>query len=102
MERSEFVFDSIDLLYYKLHKISLNWGGSYEDSLRWLKNKQTTINPKNTDDKCFQYAITLLLNYKGIIKGLQRITKMKPFINQYNWKEINFPSNKRRLGKVIK
>ena len=102
MERSEFVFDSIDLLYYKLHKISLNWGGSYEDSLRWLKNKQTTINPKNTDDKCFQYAITLLLNYEGIIKDLQRITKMKPFINQYNWKEINFPSNERRLGKVIK
>ena len=61
MERSEFVFDSIDLLYCKLHKILLNWGGSYEDSLRWLKKKETTTNPKNSDDKCFQYAITLLL-----------------------------------------
>ena len=28
MKRSEFVFDSIDLLCYKLHKISLNRGGS--------------------------------------------------------------------------
>ena len=28
MKRSEFVFDSIDLLYYKLHKININRGGS--------------------------------------------------------------------------
>ena len=31
MKGSEFVFDSIDLLYYKLHKINLNRGGSYID-----------------------------------------------------------------------
>ena len=43
---SEFVFDSVDLLYYKLHKISLNRGGSYTDSSKWLKNKKAT-NPKN-------------------------------------------------------
>ena len=34
MKGSEFVFDSIDLLYYKLHKISLNQNGSYIDSLK--------------------------------------------------------------------
>ena len=32
MRGSKFVFDSVDLLYYKLHKISLNRGGSYIDS----------------------------------------------------------------------
>ena len=25
---------------------------------------------------------------------MQRIVKMKPFINKYNWEEINFPSEK--------
>ena len=25
-------------------------------------------------------------------KDLQRISTVKPFINQYNWKEIGFPS----------
>ena len=59
---SEFVFDSIDLLYYKLHKISLNRGGSYIDSTEWLKNKTATINPKNNDGKYFQFAITEALN----------------------------------------
>ena len=30
MKGSKFVFDSADSLYYKLHKISLNRGGSYK------------------------------------------------------------------------
>ena len=53
MKGSEFVFDNIDSLHYKLHKISLNRGGSYIDSPEWLENKKATINPKNNDDKCF-------------------------------------------------
>ena len=60
---SEFVFDSVDLLYYKFHKISLNRGRSYIDSAKWLKNKKTTINPKNDDDKYLQYAATVALNH---------------------------------------
>ena len=53
MRGSEFVFDSIDLLYYNLHEMSLNRGGSYIDSPKWLKNKKATINSKNNDDKRF-------------------------------------------------
>ena len=44
MRGSEFVNDSIDLLYYKLHRISLNRGGPYIDSPEWLKNKRVTKN----------------------------------------------------------
>ena len=32
MKGSKFVFDSVDLLHYKPHKISLNCDGSYTDS----------------------------------------------------------------------
>ena len=32
MRRSEFAFDNVDSLYNKLHKVSLNRGGSYMDS----------------------------------------------------------------------
>ena len=63
MKGSEFVFDSIDLLHYNLNKISLNRGGSYVDFHKWFKNEKVTINPKNNDDKCFQYAITAALHY---------------------------------------
>ena len=53
MRGSEFVFDSIDLLHCNIHKISLNRGGSYIDSPKWLENKKATINPKNNDDNAF-------------------------------------------------
>ena len=91
MRGSEFIFDSVDILYYDLDKISPNCGGSYIDSPKWLKNKKATINPKNNDDKCFQYVITIVLNYEQIKSNPHRISNIKPFINQYNWKEINYP-----------
>lgn len=43
MKEREFVFDSVDLLHYKLYKISLNRGGSNIDLPKWLKNKKSTI-----------------------------------------------------------
>ena len=95
MTGSEFVFDNADSLSYKLQRISLNRGGSYIDSPKWLKNKKATIDLKNNDGKCFQYAITVALNHEKIKNDPQRITKIKPFIDQYNWKEINFPSHKK-------
>ena len=89
---SEFVYDSVDVLYYNLNKVSLSRGGSYIDSPKWLKNKKATINPKNEDDKCFQYALTVALNHEQIKNNPERISKIKPFIDQYDWKEIEFPS----------
>ena len=90
MRGSEFVFDSIDLLCYKLHKIILNRGASYRDSPEWLKNKKATISLKNNDDNCFQYALTVALNYQKIKNYPEGISKTKPFIDHYNWKEIDF------------
>ena len=97
MRGSEFVFGSVNLLHYKLHKTSLNKGGSYRDSPKWSKNKKPTINPKNNDDKCFQYALTIPLNYQNIKKNPERISKFKLFIDQYNWKEIDFLSHRKDL-----
>ena len=73
MRGSEFVYDSVDILYYNLNKVSLSRGGSYIDSPKWLKNKKVTINPKYKDDKCFQYTLTVALNYEKIKKDQQRI-----------------------------
>ena len=47
---SNLIFDSVNLLYYHLQKISLKRGESYIGSPEWLKNKKATINPKNNDD----------------------------------------------------
>ena len=71
-KRSEFVFDSANLLYYKLHKISINSGVSYIDSPKWIQNKKATINPKNNDVNFFQYAVTAALNYEQTERNPQR------------------------------
>ena len=92
MKGLDFTFDGVNYLYYDLNKISISRGGSYIDSPKWLKNKKSTINPKNNDYKCFQYAITLALNLNKINNHLERISKIKHFIEEYNWKNIDFPS----------
>ena len=94
---SSFVFELIDLLEYHLHKISLNRGSSYINSREWIKNKGVTINPKNTkntkNNMCFQYAITATLNHQNIDRHPERISNLKPFINNYKWKDKEFPSH---------
>ena len=95
MKDSKFVFESIDLLYYHLHKISLKRGGSYVESAEWLKNKRATINPKNDHDNCFQYAVTVALNHENIENHPERISNIESFVNQYNWKDIDFQSHEK-------
>ena len=97
MVGSKFVlyFRYVQLLYYKCHKINLNRGGSNVDSPYWIKNKKAAINSINKkDNKCFQHAVTVALNYEEIKRDPQRITKIKPFLNKYNWEGMNYPSKK--------
>ena len=101
MRGSEFVYDSVDVLYYNLNKVSLSRGGSYIDSPKWLKDKKATINSQNKkDDRRFQYAVTVALNHEQIKNNPERISKIKPFINQYNWNEIDFPSQGKKWKKI--
>ena len=85
MRGSEFVYDSVNVLYYNLNKVSLSRGGSYIDSPKWLKNKKAIINPQNKkDDRCFQYALTVALKHEQSKSNPKRISKIKPFIDHYN------------------
>ena len=94
MKGSGFIFERVDLLEYHLHKISLNRGSTYIKSPEWIMNKHGTINPENTENnRCLQYAITVALHHKNITNHPERITNISPFIDNYNWKDIEFPSH---------
>ena len=55
---SDFVFECVDLMAYKLHRVRLRRGGSYIKSPEWLENKKAIINPKNeSDDECLRWAM---------------------------------------------
>ena len=94
MRGSDFVFDYVESLNYIFHKVDLKRSGSYIEPTEWIRNKKATINPHNKDDdKCSQYAVTIALSYDKIGDHPERANKVKPFINQYDWSEINFPSH---------
>ena len=92
MRGSDFEFDGINFFNYNFNKTSIYRGGSYTHSPKWLKDKMSTINPKNNDDKCFQYAATLALNFDKINNHHEKISKIRYFIDQYNCKDIDFPA----------
>ena len=68
-----------------------------------MTKKQTTINQINReDDKCFQYAVTVSLNHQNIKNKPERISKIKPFIDRYDWNEIESPSYEKDWNKFGK
>ena len=92
MKISGFIFDSSQMMYYKCHKVGFRRSGSYIDSPDSTKKGKAAINPKNENDKCFQYAVTAPLNYKEIKWNPERVSNVKPFITKYMSKGINYPS----------
>ena len=91
-----YVFDCVDLTLLQLHSIELKRGSSYIPSPKWIEKKKATINPQNTKDNyCFAYSIVAALHHEEIGKNPHRIKKLMPYINNYNWKKINFPSEQK-------
>ena len=50
----------------------------------------------------FSILVTATLSHEKVKKDLQRITKINPFVNKYNWGGINFPSEKDEWKKIEK
>ena len=92
MKKSDLIFDSVHLMYYTCHNTNFRGDGSYIDSPDWIKKKKATTNAKNKVEKCFQYAVTVMINYGETESHLKRVSNIKPFINKHNWKKINYPS----------
>ena len=64
---SEFIPDSVELLYYHFQRIDIRRAESYIMSPDWILSKKATINPKNkTDNKCFRWSVVSRLNYNKI------------------------------------
>lgn len=77
----DFVFHYVSGMHY------------HTGSPKWIKSKKATLNPKESNDNCFQHVITFKLNHEQTKKDPQRLIKIYVFINQYEWKDINFLSH---------
>ena len=90
---SNFVFENLDFLSYHIHKTSLKRGNSYIKSPEWVANKKAIINPKNVDNRCFEYSIVVALHHKENKNHRERIQGIHHYFScEYNWWGIDFPA----------
>ena len=92
---SEFIPDSVELLYYHFQRIDIRRAVSYIMSPDWIASKKATINPKNEkDNKCFQWSIISGLNYNKIkekeLKKLLKFRRVDTDFSSYqrDWEEF--------------
>ena len=80
IKRSDFILESVRLMYCKCHKVNFKRCGSYIDSPNWTKYLY------------IQYAATVPLNFEETASHTERVPNIIPFINKYNCEGINYPS----------
>ena len=97
---SEFIPDSVELLYYHFQRIDIRRAELQIKSPDWLAIKKTAINPKNEkDNKCSQWSIISGLNYSKINeKYLKKVEKLKRVYidllsNQREWEKFEQENN---------
>ena len=91
LPQSGFTIDRIMHLDIDFHKLKLTRGSSYIKLPSWLAHKKAIINPKNKDEECFKWAIIAALHHEEIGAHPERISKLEPFVDQYNWQGLEFP-----------
>ena len=65
----------------------------------WLQGKKESINNNNNN---FQNALDDALNDQTTETHPERISKLKLYINEYNWEGINFPAGSEEWQKFEK
>ena len=60
------------------------------------------INPQNKDKECFKWAVIEALHHEEIKKDHQRISRLRPYENQYNCKGLEFPVSIQEIDKFEK
>ena len=94
-----FTVDKIMHLYINFHRLVLTRGGSYTELPKWIKSKKAAINPQNKAEECFKWAVIATLHHEKIKKDHQRIWRLRPYENQYNWKGLEFPVSIKKIDK---
>ena len=90
-------------LYINFDRLVLTWGSSYIELPEWLKSKKAVINPQNKDDEeSFKWAVIGALHCEEIKHHPERISLLRPYENQYNWKGLEFPVSIKKIDKFEK
>ena len=90
IEGCDFIFESLELMDCKLHRVHLRRGGSYIKSPEWF-NKGATINAKDEYyDECLRWSTISQLNYNEIMKK-----EFKNMFKKIKHEDKDFSSHRR-------
>ena len=89
-------------LYINFHRLVLTQGSSYTEFPGWIKTKKAVINLQNKDKECFKWAVIEALHHEDIKHHPERISLLRPYENQYNWKGLEFPASIKKIDKFEK
>ena len=90
-------------LNISFHELQLTQGSSYITLSKWFASKNAVLNPQNKkDEECFKWAVNAELHHEEISSHPERISKLKPYSDLYNWKGLDFPVTGRNIDKFKK
>ena len=93
MTGSSYFFEKVESRQCHLYKVTLKRDISHIASLEWINNKNCTINRHNiNDNNCFQCSVVAPLNHDKIPNHHERINNLTPFMDNYNWNDLEFPA----------
>ena len=102
MPESGFSLDKIMHLYINFHRLVLTRGSSYTELPECIQNNNVVINPQNKDEECFKWTVIGALHHEEIKKDYQRISRLRPYENQYICKRLEFPVSIKKTDKFEK
>ena len=102
LPKSGFTLDHIMHLDIDFHQLVLTRGSSHVELPEWIARKKAVINPKNEDEECFKWAVIAALHYEEISDHPERVSKLCPFAERYNWDGLEFPMALNKISKFEK
>ena len=90
--------DHSGLVFLRISRVSVNMAttepnaaSSYIELPKYITDKKATINVKNNDNECFNYAVLAGIHYKEIKYHKDKQCTYTKYKNELNFKDIEFP-----------
>ena len=93
LRNSKYVFDKVLRTDINFHRLNLTRGSSYIELPDWLASKKAIINPRNSDNQCFKWAVIAGVYNDEIGRDCQRVSKLRKYKKGFDWYGIDFPTS---------
>lgn len=92
--KSGWTFARIDSIAIQFNRAQPIEGSTFFETPDFIKNLKCTLTPRNSDNKCFMYAILFALHHKEIKnRNCSRISEYKNYKGLYDWSDIEYPAS---------